>query len=236
MIKDCACLIHGGRYDWIYVERLFNMLQRNSQHEIKLHVFTEPERPVPDHMIKHELVGWPGVEGPRKAWWYKMQMFDQRQLNFPVLYLDLDTVIVDNIDWIWESDLLYFWAIHDFRRLWRASSRTLNSSVMYWDPKIYYWIWDDFAKQNLDVIMRRNPGDQDYLTKIIPETHLRFFDHDLVRSWRWEIVDGGLDFLTRKYRCPNAGAQIKPGTGLVIFHGSPKPHEINDNTIAQHWI
>jgi len=60
---DCACVIHGSGYDWSYVERLYNMLCRNLHAEVRLHVYTEHDRSVPPHMVKHILTDW-GIAGP----------------------------------------------------------------------------------------------------------------------------------------------------------------------------
>ena len=73
---DCACVIHGDGYDWIYVDRLHSMLARHFTKGIRLHVYTEQSRSVPDHMIKHVLDEWPGLSGRRRSWWYKMQLFN----------------------------------------------------------------------------------------------------------------------------------------------------------------
>ena len=72
---DCACVIHGSGYDWQYVERLYNMLCRNLLKEVRLHVYTEHDRSVPPHMVKHILEDW-GISGPKRSWWYKMQLFN----------------------------------------------------------------------------------------------------------------------------------------------------------------
>ena len=55
---DCACVIHGTAYSWDYVERLHNMLSRHITLGIRLHVYTEADRPVPAPMIKHVLEPW----------------------------------------------------------------------------------------------------------------------------------------------------------------------------------
>ena len=55
---DCACVIHGKAYDWRYVERLYNMLSRNLDREVRMHVYTEHDRSVPPHMVKHILDDW----------------------------------------------------------------------------------------------------------------------------------------------------------------------------------
>ena len=55
---DCACVIHGSGYKWEYVEKLYNMLNRGLRNRMRLHVYTEADRPVPDHMVKHVLEDW----------------------------------------------------------------------------------------------------------------------------------------------------------------------------------
>jgi hypothetical protein len=200
-----------------------------------MHVWTEKEREVPDWVIKHDLVTWPGVDGPRKAWWYKLQMFDLRHCQDPLLYLDLDTVIVQNIDWVWQLDLRYFWTVMDFRRLWKPAQQRINSSMMLWNPRLYNWIWDDFCQQNRAEVFRNMPGDQDYLDRVIPRSHLRFFDQDSIKSWRWQIHDGGINLTTKKPVAPGSGAMMDAATAVVVFHGRPKPHQIQDSWLHQHW-
>mgnify|MGYP003327210734 CR=1 FL=1 len=139
---NCACLIHGVAYGWNYVDRLYNMLTRNLSQGVKLHVFTEPDRNVPAHMIKHELKDL-GVSGPKQAWWYKLQIFNSEHYSGPLLYFDLDTVIVRNIDWAWQQDLNFFWGIRDFKCLWKPTDQGINSSVMWWDTTKFDWIWQN---------------------------------------------------------------------------------------------
>ena len=99
-VTDCACVIHGSGYDWQYVEKLYNMLTRNLQGSIRFHVYTEASRSVPPHMIKHQLTEWPGIGGPRRSWWYKMQLFNQHHHQGNLLYFDLDCVIVADLQWL----------------------------------------------------------------------------------------------------------------------------------------
>jgi hypothetical protein len=150
---DCACVIHGDAYNWVYVDRLFNMLKANCSYDIRLHVFTEATREVPAPYIKHTLTEWPGIAGPRKSWWYKMQMFNSKHFQGRLLYLDLDVVITKNLDWMWDTSESYFWSIRDFKYLWRPHWNTLNSSVMLWDTKKYQWVWDKFSAQNINSLV-----------------------------------------------------------------------------------
>ena len=233
---DCACVIHGDKYDWCYVDRLHNMVQRHNTRAVRFHVFTEQDRPVPDHMIKHVLQDWPGIAGPKKSWWYKMQMFEPGRVSGRLLYFDLDTVIVDNIDWMHDLDARFFWSIRDFRHLWRPSWRGMNSSVMLWDTTRFAWIWREFQQNDVKIQARLFHGDQDFLNSVLTEKDLKFIDESLIKSWRWQIKDGGMDMKTRVYRRPDAGSVLLPGVKILIFHGSPKPHDVHDPVIDQNWV
>lgn len=206
------------------------MLKRNLTPEVRLHVFTEPDRPVPPEMIKHELLDW-----KQAGWWYKIQMFDPRHDLGRLLYFDLDVVITGNIDWLWQLKERYFWALKDFKYLWRPSWTGINSSIMLWDTKRYTWIWERFLGNNIDINVRRWHGDQDYLSSVLGPKDLRYIDPERVKSYRWQVKDGGLNWKTRTYLSPNSGSVIDINTDVLIFHGKPNPHEVDDEQIRLHW-
>lgn len=231
---DCACVIHSDGYDWDYVERLYNMLSRHITPGIRFHVYTEADRPVPDKFIKHELDDWK-IAGRKRSWWYKMQLFNTEHHRGPLLYFDLDTVITSNIDWIWQASPGYLWAVRDFKHLWKPNFQGINSSVMWWDTTKYEHIWKNFKQQDLDRIILDYHGDQDYITDMIPIHNRRFFDTHRVKSWRWQCLDGGYDFVKRQHLTPSAGTQIPPSTSILVFHGNPKPAQIADPVVQHHW-
>lgn len=230
---QCACVIHGTAYSWDYVDRLYNMLTRNLSQGIDLHVYTEADRKVPAHMIKHELTEL-GISGPRKSWWYKLQLFNPKQYRGPLLYFDLDTVITDNIDWITYQNLEYFWAPKDFKRLWRPQHTGINSSVMWWDTTKFTDVWQSFRSHDFSLLQQKYPGDQDFLSDIITQGRRRFLDERLIRSWKWECLDGGWDFTRRLHRKINTGTKLD-GAGVLVFHGNPNPEDVQDPVILQHW-
>jgi hypothetical protein len=221
-------------YSWSYVEKLYNMLNRNITPGIRLHVYTEHHRPVPAPMIKHPLIDW-GFGGPKKSWWYKMQLFNPAFHSGPLLYFDLDVVITKNIDWIWQLSLKNFWTVRDFKHLWRPTNYDINSSVMWWNTAQYEHVWAGFRNQSIEDIMKRYHGDQDYITNAITSTNCRFFDVEQVKSWRWQCLDGGYDFRKRMYRSPGSGTNVTEKNSILIFHGNPKPEQIQDPVIVQHW-
>jgi len=235
MTRHCSCVLHGNKYDWVYVDRLHSMIQRHSSDPVEFHVFTESHRTVPDWMIRHDLTPWPGISGPKKSWWYKMQMFDSQRIPGPMLYLDLDVIITKSLDWIWDLDPEKFWTIRDFRRLWRPQFFGINSSLMFWDTRKYHDVWEKFSQEDLVQLIGKYHGDQDYLDVVIDKQHVGFVDENIIKSWRWEVMNGGLDFRTRKYRNPDSPAQLDENTHLLVFHGSPKPHECTDPIVTKYW-
>lgn len=230
----CACLIHSNGYDWSYVDRLYSMLSRHLSRPVLLHVYTEDARTVPAPYIKHSLVDW-GIAGPKKSWWYKLQIFNTDYHSGPMLYFDLDTVIVKNIDWIWKLNLQYFWTVRDFKYLWRTNYTGSNTSVMWWDTARYNHIWEHVKNSKLPEFFRRYHGDQDYVSEAITLAQRRFFDQDSIKSWRWQCLDGGFNFGRRIYLTPGTGTYIDRDTSILVFHGQPKPHQVSDLIIKQHW-
>ena len=232
---DCACVIHGNGYDWIYVDRLYSMLTRHFTKDIRLHVYTEKSRPVPDHMIKHVLNEWPGLSGRRRSWWYKMQLFNAEHYAGQLLYLDLDTVIVNNLDWVLELDTRYFWSIRDFQSLWNPQFQGINSSMMYWNTVSCAKIWEDFSSLDINQIRKKYNGDQDYISDVLSPTKRKFVDNTRVVSWRWQALDGGMNFQKRTHKIPGKGTEFDAKTSLLIFHGNPKPDQVTDPVVQSHW-
>jgi hypothetical protein len=232
---DCACVIHGTGYDWQYVERLYNMLCRNLNKEVRMHVYTEHDRSVPPHMIKHILEDW-GFGGPKRSWWYKMQLFNTEFHAGPLLYFDLDCVIARDISWVFDCDPKQFWAIRDFKQLQNANTQTLNSSVMWWDTREFADVWKNFSQSNINDTIKKFPGDQDYLTQTISYNRRRFFDDHQFESYRWQVLDGGYDFVRRRHKTPGSGSQITDRTSVIVFHGKPKPHQVTDKLVQSLWV
>ena len=210
------------------------MLCRNLTRPVKLHVYTEAERFVPEHMIKHPLINW-GFNGPKKSWWYKLQLFNPEYHSGPLLYFDLDIVITKNIDWIWKLNQRHFWALRDFKYLWKNNCTVSNTSVMWWNTKQYECVWKEVVTSNINTFVDLYRGDQDFISAIIPVEQRRFFNTDWVKSWRWQCLDGGFNFSKRKFLTPGTGTTIDKDTSILVFHGSPKPHEIADPVILNHW-
>lgn len=234
-ITDCACVIHGSVYNWDYVEKLYNMISRNLSGNLRFHVYTEHDRSVPPYMIKHCLEDWPSIRGPKKSWWYKLQLFNPEHHQGNLLYFDLDTVITNDITWLTAHATDYFWTLRDFRYLQRPTWNSMNSSIMWWSVPRFSWVWDQFLQQGPAQVAGRYHGDQDFIESAIDHNRKRYFDMQRFQSWRWQAWDGGTNFRMRQQNKPGSGTVIAPNVCALIFHGHPKPHEIKDPIVADLW-
>jgi len=235
----CACVIHDVAYDWSYVEKLYNGLTKYLTPQVVMHVYTEADRPVPAPFIHHRLQEWPGLRGPKQSWWYKIQLFNPEHHTGKLLYFDLDTVITGNLDWICQQKPGFFYAVRDFRYLFRPARYTMNSSVMWFDVEQFkdlYYRFQPESVTNPTHIARRFHGDQDYIHATLAPKQLRFFDQTKIRSYKWEIRSGGYNFKTRKPVDPKAPSVIDD-VSVLVFHGKPNPHEaLDDPVILQYWV
>jgi hypothetical protein len=186
-------------------------------------------------MIKHCLDPWAEISGPKRAWWYKMQMFDPRHHAGDLLYFDLDVVIVADLSWAVSESTDRFCTLRDFRYLQRKTHVGINSSMMWWNVQRFDYLWNQFCQIPVQQTIARYPGDQDFLTANIALGDVHYYDSDRVRSWRWECHDGGWNFAKRQHLTPGSGTHIPTGTSVMVFHGHPKPHAIADVTVKTHW-
>ena len=94
-----ACVFWGDKFSDDYVYNLKSMVERNTTVPHQFVCFSDREL---EGIKTVKLI--PGYEG----WWNKMQMFNTDfRLGNRVVYLDLDTLIVDNIDWLLEYDGMF---------------------------------------------------------------------------------------------------------------------------------
>jgi hypothetical protein len=233
---NVACLIHGDLYNIKYVDHLYSMIQRNLRKPFTLHVFTEAERVVPDPYVKHSLTPWHGIGGPKSSWWYKVQLFDPKRIKGSILYFDLDTVIVGDITWITEMPTKWLWAVKDFKHLFKSRRSTINSSVMWFDTAQFAHVLGNFNPDEVsNTGIRRWHGDQDYIDQQVGAENKKYLDETRILSWKWQVVDGGWNFKTRKGQNPGTGTILEDHHSVYVFHGSPKPHETIDKVIRDNW-
>ena len=134
--------------------------------------------------------GWPG-------WWSKIEMFRPGTFTGPVLYLDLDTIVLADV-----SDMAggSFAMLTDFN----APQRTA-SGVMAWTDDAPRVVYDAFLADPEGYMHRhQRGGDQAFIRRLVDARRLQD-EHDGIYSY--------------KVHCTNG---VPSDARLVCLHGQPK--------------
>lgn len=218
MITIACVLRSGGIYDAAWVRKLRDGVARN---------LTLPHRFVCLSDVDVPCDRIPLVEG-WKGWWSKIELFRFGQFVGPVLYFDLDTVIVGSLDKIAAYDHRFTMA-HEFYR-----PDFLCSTAMAWHGD-YSFIHEAFAEE--------------------PARHMNIYDHEMPRRSgrigdqafiedRLNLEGAHVDMFRdlfggrsiASYKVHECGNGPPRDAAAVAFHGSPKPHELTKGWVPQTWI
>lgn len=142
------------------------------------------------------------------GWYAKLCMFRPNLFSGLVLYLDLDSLIVGNLDFVrkFKGD---FAILRDFYR-----EDGYGSGVMLWN-KEYPHVWNNWLKAECPP----HPlGDQGWMEEQLPNA-IRLQDEFPGK------------FVSYKVHCQERDA-IPDGAAVVSFHGEPK----NADFPPEHWV
>lgn len=144
------------------------------------------------------LFGWPG-------WWSKMELF-RPDIAGDILFFDLDTVICGDL-----SEIAAVGRLAIMRDVYRLKG--LQSSMMFLPEAERGPVWDTW-RRNPQGWMRVHSrgGDQEFLE--------RFWLRKAVR-WQDRVPGQVVSF---KAHCRQG---VPSGARVVVFHGSPRPWEVN---------
>lgn len=135
MINVVCVLRKGGvvGYDASWVEKLQNMVARNLTLPYKFICLSDCD--VPCERIPLETDG--------DGFWAKMQLFKPGMFTGPVLYIDLDTVICENI-----NEIITKVSQEQFV-MWMDPDKQIHSSAMMWWQGDYSFLWDLYKSKNI---------------------------------------------------------------------------------------
>lgn len=225
------CVRFGTRYGREYVERLRNMVSRHMTIPYEFVCLTDDQHPIEGvRSIVQPNAGY------ARGWWHKVHMFDPTlPLRGRILFFDLDVVIHDNINKLVTTFGSDFIGIHDFNRAFYANWNNLNSSVMAWDAGSQKHIWEQFSVSPRDA--QRLPGDQDWIWKTSRD-RIKFWPREWIQSYKWEIRKReDLAMINGKRRFKEVHHEVTPPPGccVTVFHGDPKPQDVQDRFVVDNW-
>jgi hypothetical protein len=173
--------------------------------------------------LKHD---WPG-------WWSKIELFRKDLWNVPVLYLDLDTVILGNID-----PLLYlaqesFIVLRGFNhKFCKLGKQNFASGIMAGHFYEHSYVYESFCKSpELFISQPRENwmhGDQGFIADLIGVDNIPRLQERLHK-----------DFIVGKRALRNRPIPAK--AKIVAWSGSPRLHELEKapgiivNELNQYW-
>lgn len=193
-----VCIHWGTKYSVEYVNILNNMVKRHSNAELVC-LSDSFEGKDCDVMMLDK-----GFEG----WWNKIQLFKPDFLKGErFLYLDLDIVITQNINHLFDYD--GFTTIND----WIYD--TYNSSAMLMTGGEYGHVYDIFVKDPEAAMKACPQGDQQWISNYIEADNI--FKKTEFASFRMSSCEGS------------------PKGDIVVFHGKPDPHEVKGTWVEEEW-
>lgn len=195
MITIASVLKSGGDYNVSHVSALEASVKKHLSVEHSFVCLTDMDYSGNRIQLEH---GWPG-------WWSKIELF---KISGPVIYFDLDTIIINNFDNVVENALASKFCILRDVYIGRKDPYSMQSSVMSWNGDMKK-LYDTFA-QSPDRYMKSHRGDQDYIYSELGKSGTMYFQDVLPNT----IVS---------YKAHVKGKTILPETKIVIFHGLPRP-------------
>ena len=226
-----VCLKHGDKYNHTYVNKLYNMVKRHTTIPFNFACITENATNLNADI---KIIPLPKSK-VLSGWWYKPWVFSQElPLQGNILFLDLDIVIIKNIDELWQYNDNSFTIIRDFNRSTIKDWSKFNSSIFKFTQGSYSFVWDNFIKDTS--IIRRLHGDQDWIFSQI-KSNFRFWPDEWIQSYKWEVRNRNdiiKEGLKRRFK-DIANPVIKSETKILVFHGDPKPSDVQDPIIVDNW-
>jgi hypothetical protein len=206
------CVKWGTKYGADYVHRLRAMVARHLSIPHTFECVTEST--IVDLTCRPLQCEHPG-------WWQKIGLFRPGFVTSPALYIDLDMIIVDSLDWIGEylgAELACIENWGSRRHEGPLYEDEVSSAFMVWSGSgATDRIFENFSARD---IARLEPhGDQTYITEqmrgrftLIPQSRICSY----------------------KRHCRERGAP-PAGASVVAFHGTPRPHEVADDWVLANW-
>ena len=217
-----ACVCYGKKYSVEYVQKLYNMVQRNTTLEHNFFIFTDN--------IEMEIDGHVNIRTfpeTLNGWWNKMQLFRPDTLDGDTLYMDLDVVITGNIDCFFnyepEADFI---GMNDFN----PDTKIFNSSVFKFKPEaMKSKLWQPFTDDRTKWL--RYSGDQNVISDlIIGHPGTKSFHDSWKQSYKWYDRKG------RRYHKGKWTFEHNGESLVTVFHGEPNPHQSDMDWVKKAWF
>lgn len=226
-IKNVICIKWGTVYDSDDVNKLYNMVIKNTTHKVNFYCFTENAVELNENIIVKPLPILNTIEEYQNKYAYKKEagLCDDNLGELTgqrVVFFDLDILIVSNIDEIFEyPEREKFYIIND----WNSKGNEVGQATCYsWVVGTLGFIKEYYEKNPKEVVDKFFTASQEYLSSKVIEKFgkLNFWPNDWFCSFRFHCMPkfGPL----RHFITPQIPKNM-PNLKVINFHGYPKPKE-----------
>ena len=203
------CLKWGEKYGAEYVNRLYYAVKRNTTIPFEFWCFTDNAAGIHIDVKKHRLPHARELD----TWWNKLWLFSSEmpfKINDIILYIDLDTLIVNNIDDIitvpQKGDIIM---LKDFYYGVAKTAGKAASGIMSWTHGSRFDIWKRFIANPTQAVKMCEPhGDQRWIEIWTDQSGQR-------RYWQEILPDKVISY---KVHCQNG---LPSSASVVCYHGRP---------------
>lgn len=201
---NIVCLKWGDKYKADYVNKLYASIDRNTTVPFKFHCFTDDKSGLNSNIVAHPL-----PYDHLQSWWNKLYLFSNEisiPLNEKIFYVDLDTLITDNIDDILSIEANKIVVLKDFLHGIARTAGTMGSGLMKWTHGQYAHVWARFIRDPEAAIKQVEPhGDQHWIDLCVPD---RVY-------WQEVLPERVVSF---KVHCLSG---LPAKAAIVCYHGRP---------------
>jgi len=234
-MKNVLCIKWGNKFSAGYVNKLYSMVKRHLSLSHRFVCLTEDTAG-----LNSEIETRPLLRTDLKHSYTKFELFEKKlhDITGQILFLDLDVVINNSID-----DLFLFEPHAKFVSIkdWYASLLgCINASCMRFNVGEHSYIIDNWFEA-----IRTKFMIEDYFDSSINGNKKIY--HDL-NSFPPAVYRGDQEWTTRQLKEQNVDIIYYPSNWLqsykfgydmnskiVVFHGTPKPHEVEDTWVKENW-
>ena len=235
---NIICMKWGEKYDSSYVNKLFNMVSRNLNRDFRFICLTDDNSGFLSSIESFDLPKLNLPDGIPERGWTKLVTFSENLFDIQgqCLFLDLDLIIVNRIDELFELEGDFF-IIKDFIR----KDSTGNSSVYRFEMGKFFDVLEYF-QQNFTEIQSKYRNEQEYLSDYMKNNHsLNYWPIEWCQSFKKNCVQKGFK---QFFYPPLLPQEAK----IIIFHGKPNPPDalkgksgkwyrkvLPTDWVADHW-
>jgi hypothetical protein len=136
--------------------------------------------------------------------------------NKYILYFDLDTLILKNIDHLLQLEVPFAALLP-----WNSANRArkqVASGIMFWDHAMFSQLFHNgYQPEQLG----QYAGDQEFISERINAGH-----------YSWLPLQTVAKIYSFKRQCRN---RLPADAEIVCFHGKPRPHELRIPWVRDNW-